>query len=118
MSKHLGVLITVALAFAIVPAAALGGTGSDVNTKKAERLAKKQAAVDSFVACLNAEGLEVPAIDVEAVMGERSLAHRGRGRLGLRWFRGDSVSRLARFVVRAAELDRSDQVVRAAVTTC
>ena len=118
MSKRLGVLITAVLAFAIVPAVALAGSDSDAADKKAERLAAKQAKVDTFVECLNAEGLEVPAIDVEAVMSERSLAHRGRGRHGLRWFRGDGANRLARFVVRAAELDSSDEAVRTALRTC
>ena len=118
MSKRLGVLITVVVAFAIVPAVAFGATDGDAEDKKAERLAEKQAKVDSFVTCLSGEGLEVPAIDVEAVMSERSLSHRGFGRHRSRWFRGDSVNRLARFVVRAAELDRADENVRAAVKTC
>ena len=123
MSKRFGFLITVMLAFAVAPAVAFAGESSDDSAKKAERLAAKQAQVDSFVACLNGHGLGVQTIDVEAVLGERKLAHRGRGGFGKfhrgwRWFRGDSVNRVARFVVRAAELDRSDEAVRDAVQAC
>ena len=122
MSKRFGILITVLLAFAVAPAVAFAGDSTDDAAKKAERLAEKQAKVDAFVECLNGEGLNVAAIDVEAVTSERALAHRGRGfgkfHRGWRWFRGDSVDRLARFVVRATELDRSDQAVRDAVKVC
>ena len=122
MSTRFGILITVTLAFVIAPAVALAGEGAEAG-EKAERLARKQAQVDSFVACLNGKGLDVAAIDVEAVLSERALAHRGRGgpgklRHGFRAFRADTANRVARFVIRAADLDRSDDAVRAALKAC
>ena len=122
MSKRFGILITVLLAFVVAPAVAFAGDSTDDVAKKAERLAEKQTKVDAFVECLNGEGLNVAAVDVEAVKSERALAHRGRGfgkfHRGWRWFRGDSANRVARFVVRAGGLDRSDQAVRDALKSC
>ena len=121
MSKRLGVLIVAVFAFAVFPAVAVAG-GEDATNKRAEKLAKMQEHVDSFVACLNdGKGLPlVPDIDVDAVLSERKLAHRGRGGFGHRGFgrRGGKLNRVARFVVRAAELDRTDQAVRDAVKAC
>ena len=121
MSKRFGVLFTAVLAFAIVPAVASAADSEDAAAKKAARLAEKQAQVESFVSCVNGKGVDVPAIDVAAVVGERALAHRGRGRLGhARGFgrHGDEANRIARFVVRAGDLDRANEGVREAVTAC
>jgi hypothetical protein len=121
MNKRFGVLVAAVFAFAVFPAVAMAGESDPESDKRAERIAAKQTQVDSFVACLNATlDPDVPAIDVEAILSERSLTHRGWRGFGHRGLggRGDEVNRVARFVVRAGELDRTDQNVRDAVKSC
>jgi len=121
MTKRFGILITAVLAFAIAPAVALAGDGDDVTDKKAERTAKLQTKVDSFVECLNATlEPDLKRIDVEVIRNARQVAHRGRHGIRFRGFRGhrDQANRIARFVVRHGELDRTEQAVRDAVKAC
>lgn len=118
MTFQLRVAALVVLAFAVFPAVALAGEDT---SKSEERLANLQADVNEFVKCLNGQSLDVASIDVSAVKGQRTLAHRGRGfgRWGFRGFgRGGSSGKAARLVVREAGLDRTDEAVRDAVRAC
>ncbi len=120
MRKRFGILAVVALAFAVAPTVALAGDSDSDKESTADRVAKRQANVDSFVACLRDANVDVPDLDVAAIANGRSIAHRGRGARGWHGWRrgGDMANRVARFVVRSAELDRSDEAVKAAVNSC
>lgn len=122
MTFSLKVLALAAVAFVVLPAVASAGDG-DRESKAADRQAKLQAEVDSFVACMNGQDgvAEIAAVEVSALRSSRTVAHRGRG-LGLRpgrpGFGRGAVSKAARIVVHEAGLDRRDEAVRTALRTC